>query len=76
MEHIHITEIICSHTRLEFPLFLLFPCEIVLSHTPIPALGKDKKKKRPEARCPHVDSRRHCINNVKMLPKMFNNVHL
>ena len=29
------------------------PCEIFLSHTPIPALGKDKK--RTVARWPHVD---------------------
>ena len=36
---------------LDFRCF--YPCEIFLSHTPIPALGKDKK--RTAARWPYVD---------------------
>ena len=34
-------ELFFLHTRSGFPLFL--PCEIILSHIPIPAPGKDKK---------------------------------
>ena len=37
-----------------------YPCEIVLSHTPIPAIGKYKKN-RTAARLPHVDPWRHCF---------------
>ena len=42
--------------------FCFYPCEIILSHTTVPALGKDKKW--TAARWPHVDPWNHC--NVKM----------
>ena len=50
----------CSRTPdQDFSCF--YRCEITLSHTPIPARGRDKKR---TVRWPHAYPRRHC--NVKM----------
>ena len=64
-----------SHMALKYPVFFRIPdqdfhyfytCEIILSHIPVPARGKDEKTNSSvsTARLPHVDPLCHC--NVKM----------
>ena len=49
-------------TDRDFRCFYMYPCEVFLSHIPVPALGKDKS--RTDARWPYVGPWRQC--NVKM----------
>ena len=50
VQTIRTIEPLFSHTRLGFPLF--YPCELILSHIPVPARREDKK--RTAARRPHA----------------------
>ena len=68
VQTIRTIEPLFSHTRSGYPLF--YPCEIILSHIPVPARVKDKK--RTAARRPHAG--RTSIRDVIVMLKLRHHV--